>query len=232
MKRLAIAAAAALVTHGVLFFVELPWARTTGLRSQSRPVTMRLATFRKPVEKERLPKPAPAPVPAAPRNFPLPKQKVKPAPTPKLTEPSLPTVKPDAEPPPPPAVQQTSPEPTPADESMQTAMVTPPEDESFDGGDQQESAFQVPVPLHDLNPKIIYPRVARRRGYEGTVLLDVLVNRDGLVQEVRVAQSSGYAILDRRAAKTLKKKWRFQQARKAGVAIEMWVKVPVTFELQ
>ena len=80
------------------------------------------------------------------------------------------------------------------------------------------------------NPAPPYPVLARRRGYEGLVLLEVLVTREGRVAELRVKKSSGYKVLDRAAVKAVKN-WLFEPGVKNGTTIDMWVEVPVRFRL-
>ena len=87
------------------------------------------------------------------------------------------------------------------------------------------------VPAYRDNPRPEYPRRARRRGYEGTVILEVLVNRAGKVEDLRVASSSGYAELDRSAMKSVKK-WLFEPGSIGGRKVAMRVRVPVRFELR
>jgi protein TonB len=87
------------------------------------------------------------------------------------------------------------------------------------------------VPLYAENPPPPYPGLARRRGYEGTVLLEVLVDRHGQVATLRVIQSSGYAVLDR-AAMTSVERWRFKAGMRAGQPVGMWVRVPIRFQLE
>ena len=86
------------------------------------------------------------------------------------------------------------------------------------------------TPLYELNPPIAYPLVARRRNYEGTVMLDVLVGSDGTVRDLRLADSSGHSVLDRSAMAQVRA-WRFEPARRGTEPIQMWVKIPVRFEL-
>lgn len=86
-------------------------------------------------------------------------------------------------------------------------------------------------PRYGFNPKPPYPDLARRRGYEGTVILSVLVSRDGSAASVRVAQSSGYSVLDRSALETVAG-WRFVPAKLDGEPVEMEVEVPVRFQLE
>lgn len=91
--------------------------------------------------------------------------------------------------------------------------------------------FEKTIPLYDFNPPPAYPRLARRRGIEGTTLLKVHVMEDGSVGAVLVFQSSGYKILDESAMAAVKK-WRFKPALDRGRAVAMWVFVPVTFKLE
>jgi protein TonB len=87
------------------------------------------------------------------------------------------------------------------------------------------------IPIYRSNPPPEYPATARRRGYEGTVIVEVLVNRQGRVQDLRLFQSSGYAVLDRAATAAIKN-WLFEPGKAGDEKIEMWVKVPLRFELK
>jgi len=81
------------------------------------------------------------------------------------------------------------------------------------------------------NPLPPYPLAARRLGMEGVTLVDVLVAPDGRPAEVRVRKSSGFALLDDSAVKTVRERWRFVPAREGGAAIESRVTVPIRFRL-
>jgi protein TonB len=103
-------------------------------------------------------------------------------------------------------------------------------------GDQQvPKPVDLPVikaiPHYKKNPPPVYPRMARRRGYEGTVLMEVLVSREGLVEAVRLLESSGHGVLDHEAMSAVKR-WVFEPARRGEEKVEMWVKVPVRFKLR
>ncbi|MFO7598639.1 MAG: energy transducer TonB [Candidatus Desulfacyla sp.] len=87
------------------------------------------------------------------------------------------------------------------------------------------------TPVYRKNPRPEYPRTARRRGYEGTVLLEVLVNSAGKVDELRLEESSGYDILDRSAMKSVRN-WVFEPGSIGDRKVDMWVRVPVRFELK
>ncbi len=95
----------------------------------------------------------------------------------------------------------------------------------------ERTALKRAVPKYKANPRPLYPGPARRRGYEGVTLLEVLVDREGRVKDIRIFRSSGYSILDR-AAKRSVRKWVFWPARKGDERIKMWVKIPIRFQLK
>ena len=86
-------------------------------------------------------------------------------------------------------------------------------------------------PLYKKNPTPRYPSIARRRGYEGTVILEVLVDPYGRVGNLNIYRSSGYSILDR-AAKASVKNWQFEPGRKGNTTIAMWMRIPIRFQLK
>jgi len=86
-------------------------------------------------------------------------------------------------------------------------------------------------PRYAENPKPFYPREARKKGYEGEVVLRVEVLSNGRVGQVEVKKSSGHELLDRSALTTVKQ-WRFIPAKKRENAISLWVNIPIKFQLQ
>lgn len=80
------------------------------------------------------------------------------------------------------------------------------------------------------NPKPGYPLMARRRGLEGTVRLDVRVSAEGIPTSVKLKESAGHESLDE-AAIIAVWHWRFVPARRAGESVEASVVVPVRFRL-
>ena len=86
-------------------------------------------------------------------------------------------------------------------------------------------------PIYRSNPPPTYPRIARIRGYQGDVMLDVLVNKNGTVGDLKVIKSSGYPLLDR-AAKSSVKNWLFEPGMVGNEKLKMWVRVPIRFELK
>lgn len=97
--------------------------------------------------------------------------------------------------------------------------------------DPVQGALQEAKPDYLRNPAPVYPREARRKGWEGLVLLEVAVSREGLPLSVSIAQSSGYVLLDETAAKTVRG-WQFLPARMGSVPVASSVRVPVRFELE
>ena len=87
------------------------------------------------------------------------------------------------------------------------------------------------VPLYKVNPAPRYPRMARKRGYQGTVLLSVYVTKEGKVDDLWLFESSGYKILDNEAINAVKD-WIFEPGRRGDEAVGMWVEVPVKFEIK
>lgn len=86
------------------------------------------------------------------------------------------------------------------------------------------------VPRYEENSPPPYPRIARRRGYEGVVILSVEVRNNGTVGGITLKESSGHSILDAAALKTVKK-WKFQPGVRSDVPITMVVDVPIRFML-
>ena len=79
------------------------------------------------------------------------------------------------------------------------------------------------------NPAPRYPRLARERGWQGRVVLEVAVIGDGTVNHAEIDQSSGYRVLDQAALQVVRR-WRFavDQPRLPNGAV---VRVPITFKL-
>lgn len=50
-----------------------------------------------------------------------------------------------------------------------------------------------------------YPRLAKRNGWEGTVVLRAIIQADGRLAEMAIAESSGYGVLDRDAQDILRR---------------------------
>lgn len=85
-------------------------------------------------------------------------------------------------------------------------------------------------PAHLKNPTPVYPTIAREEGWQGTVILKVLVDAEGRSANVQILKSSGYKVLDHSALKAVRK-WRFLPARTGSFSFSSWIKIPIRFVL-
>lgn len=76
----------------------------------------------------------------------------------------------------------------------------------------------------------VYPKDAVEKGIECTVDLRILVTEKGTVDEVEIAQSSGYPSMDEAAVMAVKKT-RFRPAMKNSRRVAMWINYPIQFAL-
>jgi protein TonB len=79
--------------------------------------------------------------------------------------------------------------------------------------------------------RFVYPHRARRRGWQGRVLVYIEVNRDGQLQRVEVNKSSGYDILDQDAVRTFRGIDRLSPALSARLNTETRFSIPVIYKL-
>lgn len=89
----------------------------------------------------------------------------------------------------------------------------------------------VAKPDYLRNPAPPYPWEARQKGWFGTVLLKVAVDKEGQPAQVEIEKTSGHAVLDLSAQMTVRR-WRFQPARAGSIAFESTVRVPIRFTLE
>ena len=80
------------------------------------------------------------------------------------------------------------------------------------------------------NPIPKYPSYAVRKGFEGTVILNVEVLPNGSPGRLEVTKPSGHKILDKSAIKAIKK-WKFKPATLLGLPVSSWVEIPIEFSL-
>ena len=86
-------------------------------------------------------------------------------------------------------------------------------------------------PEYERNDPPDYPRIAKRRGYQGRTKLKVEVLETGRVGRLEVVSSSGFDILDE-AALAAVKEWHFVPGTENGRHTTQWVIVPVRFNLR
>jgi protein TonB len=74
-----------------------------------------------------------------------------------------------------------------------------------------------------------YPSQLRDAGIEGTVILWILIDEQGTVQEAQVKESSGYDLMDEAALNTAEKMI-FAPAMNRDRATAVWLAQPITFK--
>lgn len=76
-----------------------------------------------------------------------------------------------------------------------------------------------------------YPASERAMGHEGTVVVDVRIDAQGIVVDVSLAEPSAYPGLNRAALRAVRG-WRFEPATQDGVPVAGRLEVPVVFRLR
>jgi protein TonB len=102
------------------------------------------------------------------------------------------------------------------------SAAAPPQEVGVQGHDELD------VPRAVFNPLPVYPTAAQRAGLSGTVVLHIDVGAEGNVSAVRLAASSGHAVLDA-AALQAARRWRFRPAQRDGRPVAMTVRYEIEF---
>lgn len=79
---------------------------------------------------------------------------------------------------------------------------------------------------NNVQNKISYPRIARKMGWQGRVLISFIICMDGSVKDIRVIESSGHNALDKNALEVVRKVAPFP---KPPVSAELII--PVVYKL-
>lgn len=104
-------------------------------------------------------------------------------------------------------------------------------DEAVGDSPPMTAAASTVPPAGIRNEPPRYPRVARQRGHEGTVELRIHVLRSGATGGVEILRSSGHTVLDD-AALEAAMRWRFTPATRGGRPVDLWIEMPVEFDLE
>jgi len=86
---------------------------------------------------------------------------------------------------------------------------------------------ELPETVHKEKPR--FPEFARQTDVEGTVSIEALVTKEGLVARTRIFRS--VPELDEEAVRAVEE-WTFKPARRNGVPVAVWVMVPISFTLE
>lgn len=84
-----------------------------------------------------------------------------------------------------------------------------------------------PIPIYQPEPP--YSEEARKAKFQGVVVLSIIVNAQGNVQDPRIVRRLGLG-LDEKAEETVRT-WKFKPAQRNGVPVPVRVMVEVTFRL-
>lgn len=90
--------------------------------------------------------------------------------------------------------------------------------------------------LVDVPPKAVtrgafkYPPVAKKNGVKGYVLLSILVEVDGSVNQVQVLESNPSGMFDAAAMQGIRA-WHFEPAKYKGETVKVWAKQKIRFDL-
>jgi len=119
-----------------------------------------------------------------------------------------------------PPLEPTPPEPAPVVAAAPVAPPAPPP------RNLSASAVQYLEPL-----QVEYPRLSKRLGEAGVVMLRVFIDEAGRVRDVQVSRTSGHPRLDD-AAMAAVQKARFKPPSENGQAVSGYAQVPVDFQLE
>ena len=103
-----------------------------------------------------------------------------------------------------------------------------------EGGGNGGGPFRVgggvtpPTVVSRVEPQ--YSEEARKARYQGTVVLEAIVKRDGTVDILRVVRSLGFG-LDENAIQALKQ-WRFKPGMRNGIPVDVALNIEVNFNLR
>lgn len=93
-------------------------------------------------------------------------------------------------------------------------------------GDEEGRVMGIIVGIREtIQGAVRYPPVARRRGYEGTVVASFAVDMGGMPRDIRLIESSGYGVLDREVLRVIERASPYP-------SVHREVEVPVTFRLR
>ncbi len=142
-----------------------------------------------------------------------------------------PVVKKTPEPTPAPAQNVAEPQPAAAEAAPSQAQTSPAAEASAAPSVKTEQYTEANYRADYLNnPKPVYPMVAKSRGWQGKVMLRVLISAAGISAKVEIERSSGHEILDDAAVETVKT-WKFVPAKHGDTAVDDWALIPIVFSL-
>jgi TonB family protein len=94
----------------------------------------------------------------------------------------------------------------------------------FLGGQQAMMKF--------LAENIQYPVIAQENGIQGRVICQIVIEKDGSITNVKVAQSSGETFFDKEAIRVLTSMPKWKPGRHRGELVRVLYTIPITFRLK
>jgi len=95
----------------------------------------------------------------------------------------------------------------------------------FEGDHHKGDVISPYALIRDAIEKVkSYPLLARKKGIEGTVIIEFTINNEGYPKDIKIKKSSGSGILDSAALKTVTKAAPFPE-------VDGEIVVPITFKL-
>ena len=110
----------------------------------------------------------------------------------------------------------------------QAKYSTPSEDPVYGKVRHIGNGVSAPVLIHESYPE--YSEEGRRKKISGVVPINLIVDKDGKPQRVRVLRSLGYG-LDENAMKAVRR-YRFKPAMENGVPVAVEINIDVSFAIQ
>src|SRR5262245_8582017 len=89
-----------------------------------------------------------------------------------------------------------------------------------------EPSMPTDMPRYILQPEPIYPAEMWAQNIQGSVVLRILIGRNGFPADVRIKQSSGHGPLDNAAVRAAR------GAQWEPISEPIWVIVPMNFKLR
>jgi Ca-activated chloride channel family protein len=115
--------------------------------------------------------------------------------------------------------------------SVRSSRVSEFQIESDDKNIKMEQLNHTPplVDLSEIQKNVVYPIIAKKAGFEGKVVLRILVGIDGRAKTIEISYSD-FSMFDSSAIDAVRKT-KFTPAQVNGVAKEEWVTIPIQFKL-
>lgn len=107
-----------------------------------------------------------------------------------------------------------------------------PQKYSFTLAEQQSKskAHVVSILIEEFNQYFTYPKFAKRRNWQGKVLLSLRITSSGKIKNIQIDDSSGYNILDQAAINSMRKVGKLPQTA-SWLENDIELEIPVVYQL-